>query len=155
MKTAALILTFCLTPFLITGGTYTGSLYQNMISNVSSTSVEPASMIRPGDSTAFAKVVIYRPDNQLSREYQIKTYQHAPFSLKKKEQMTLETPSNVLEIEVSATAHRSERFSFVLSKDKVHYFRVQDRNNYSGMRPFLEVIEVNETTYIKDGMRVN
>ena len=104
------------------------------------------------DTTPFARVVLYRPANQLSRKYEIKTDQHAPFSLKRKEIMALDTQSDKLEIEVSATGHKTESFSFRLSKDKVHYLRVQDRNNYSGMRPFLEVIEVTEATYLKDGV---
>jgi len=155
MKTAAFILTFCIPAFLITRGTYAGGLHQNVFSTLSGTTGEPSDLVSIADSTAFAKVVIYRPDNQLSRKYRITTDQHASFSLKKKEEMTLETQLNVLEVEVSVTAHKSERFRFVLSKDKVHYLRVQDRNNYSGMRPFLEIIEVNEATYIKDGMLVN
>jgi hypothetical protein len=153
MKNIAIIMTNCFTTLLISIVLTAGSLDQTIISTPSLTICEPSAVADPPDTVSFAKVVIYRPDNQLSRKYQIRTDQHAPFSLKKKEERTLEIPSNVLELEISATANRSERFSFVLSKDKVHYLRVQDRNNYSGMRPFLEIIEVAEDTYLKDGMR--
>ena len=106
------------------------------------------------DSTPFAKVIIYRPDNQLSRSYHFKTGLNHTFSLKKQQEMTMDAHSEVLELVVRATGHKSERQAFRLSKDKVHYFRVQDRNNYSGFRPLLEIIEVEEATYRKDMVRI-
>lgn len=102
------------------------------------------------DTLPFAKVIIYRPDNQLTRAYDFSTNLNDGFSLKKKGVKSIDAFTNVFEVSVSAFGHKRERFYFILSKNKVHYFRVQDRNNYAGMRPFLEVIEVTEEAYKKD-----
>lgn len=102
------------------------------------------------DSVPFARAVIYRPENQLTRSYHLSTNTNNNFSIKKKEAKTLEVFTNVLEVEVNASGHKTEQRAFALSPNKIHYFRVQDRNNYSGLRPFLEVIEVTEETYRKD-----
>lgn len=106
--------------------------------------------ITHSDSTVYAKVVIYRPDNQLTRKYRLNTNLKGAFEMARKEVVMMDAYSNSLEISVGAFGHKSERFSFVLSKDKVHYFRVQDRNNYSGFLAFLEVIEVTEETYKRE-----
>lgn len=102
------------------------------------------------DSTAFAKVVVYRPDGQLKHTYQLKTPQNDRFSLKKKTATTLDSFSSVFDISADAKGHQGKRYSFTLSKGKTHYFRVQDRYNYAALRPFLEVIEVTEETYKRD-----
>lgn len=102
------------------------------------------------DSVPFANVIIYRPGNQLKRPYNFQTTGNNSFSLKKNETKNLDVFSKDFEINVSATGHKTERFSFTLSNKKTHYLRVQDRNNYSGTRPFLEIIEVTEDTYKRD-----
>lgn len=102
------------------------------------------------DSVPFARVVIYRPENQLTRSYHLSANRNNKFSIKNKEAKTLDVFTNLLEVEVNASGHQTEQRVFTLSSNKIHYFRVQDRNNYSGLRPFLEVIEVTEETYRKD-----
>lgn len=102
------------------------------------------------DSIPYAKVVVYRPDNQLSRQYDLTTNLDGSFGMKQKEVKSMDAFGATFEVRVSAFSHKSESFSFVLSRNKTHYFRVQDRNNYSGTRPFLEVVEVTEEQYKKD-----
>lgn len=99
------------------------------------------------DSISFSTVILYRPDNQLSREYKISTNINGAFEMKKKEVIKIDANSNTLLISVDAVGHKKETFTFNLSQHKTHYFRIQDRNNYSGFRAFLEVIEVTEETF--------
>jgi len=102
------------------------------------------------DTTPFAKVIIYRPDNQLSRKYKVSNNTNGAFEIAKKEIRTIETNSNVFIISVDAAGHKKESYTFNLEKNKTHYFRIQDRNNYSGFRTFLEVIEVTEETFKRE-----
>jgi hypothetical protein len=102
------------------------------------------------DSIPFAKVIVYRPENQLSRKYKVSSNLNGSISLKRKEIATMDAFTNTFEVSVSAAAHKSARFSFPLSKNQVHYFRLQDRNNYAGFTPFLEVVEVTEATYNRE-----
>lgn len=102
------------------------------------------------DSLPYAKVVVYRPDNQLRRKYKIETNFSTPFELRRNEEFEIGALSGIFTIEVNASGHKKERFTFDLSPDKVHYFRIQDRNNYNGFIPYLEVIEVTEGTYKRE-----
>jgi len=102
------------------------------------------------DSVPFAKVVIYRPGNQLKRPYHFKVNSADGFSLNKNETKKMDVFSKDVEINVRALGHKAEQFSFALSGQKTHYLRVQDRNNYAGTRPYLEIIEVTEATYKND-----
>jgi len=68
----------------------------------------------------------------------------------RKEVIKIDAYSNIFLISVDALSHKKENFTFNLSQNKTHYFRIQDRNNYSGFRIFLEVIEVTEETFKRD-----
>lgn len=48
---------------------------------------------------------------------------------------------------ISAFGHTRGYFAHELSPNKVHYFRLQDRNNYDWFFPYLEVIEVTEEMF--------
>jgi len=72
------------------------------------------------------------------------------FSLGRREAKTLEAPAGKFTLAIDAFGHKPGRYTFILSGQKVHYLRIQDRNNYAGLRPFLEVIEVTEQTYEED-----
>ena len=102
------------------------------------------------DTIPYARVILYRPDNQLSRKYEVNTNTNGAFKMAKKEVRTLEVNSNVFIISMDAFGHKEERFTFNLVQNRTHYFRLQDRNNYAGFRPFLEVIEVTEETYKRE-----
>lgn len=102
------------------------------------------------DSIPFSTVILYRPDNQLSREYKISTNINGAFKMKRKEAIKLYAKSYTFLINVDAAGHRKESYTFNLIQNKTHYFRIQDRNNYSGFRPFLEVIEVTEETFRRE-----
>ena len=95
-------------------------------------------------------VVIYRPYDQLKRKYTIKSSGSPGFTLSRQEEKILQLTDNVFYIMVDAFGHKPANFEFKLEKDKIHYLRVQDRNNYSGTRAFLEVVEVSENTYRND-----
>jgi len=102
------------------------------------------------DSIPFATVILYRPDNQLSRKYKLSTNINGAFEMAKKEVVKIDAHSNTFLISVDAVGHKKETFNFNLSQNKKHYFRIQDRNNYSGFRAFLEVIEVAEETFKRE-----
>ncbi len=102
------------------------------------------------DTLPFATVILYRPDNQLSRKYRINTNIDGAFDLKKNEVVTMNADSNTFFIEVDATGHKKQAITFNLNQNKTHYFRIQDRNNYAGFLAFLEVIEVTEETFKRD-----
>jgi hypothetical protein len=102
------------------------------------------------DTLPFATVILYRPENQLSRKYRINTNINGAFDLKKNEVVTMNADSNTFFIKVDATSHKKETFTFNLGQNKTHYFRIQDRNNYAGFLAFLEVIEVTEETFKRD-----
>jgi hypothetical protein len=102
------------------------------------------------DSIPFAKVILYRPENQLSRKYKLTTNLNGSFEMGRKEVITMEAHSNTFNISVDAVGHKKAFFTFNLSQNKVHYFRIQDRNNYSGFYAFLEVIEVTEETFKRE-----
>jgi hypothetical protein len=102
------------------------------------------------DSLPTAKVVLYRPHDQLKRKYAVQATGQSAFSLARKEEKVFDTNAGKVTFSVDALGHRSGNFTFVLSTQKTHYFRVQDRNNYAGFQPFLEVIEVTEQTYRDD-----
>lgn len=102
------------------------------------------------DTLPFATVFVYRPDNQLSRKYRINTNIGRTFDLKKNEVVKMNAGSNTFFIEVDATGHKKQAFTFNLDQNKTHYFRIQDRNNYAGFLAFLEVIEVTEETFKRE-----
>ncbi|MCC7464797.1 MAG: hypothetical protein IT261_00925 [Saprospiraceae bacterium] len=107
------------------------------------------------DSMPVARVIVYRPDNQLSRPYKMNSNLGETFKIRRNGVIKLETSSGVFQGKVGAFGHNRGYFSHELSPNKVHYFRLQDRNNYQGFLPFLEVIEVSETTFrneILDGL---
>jgi hypothetical protein len=86
----------------------------------------------------------------LSRNYQVNTNIGGTFDLKKNEVVKMNAGSNTFFIEVDATAHKKQAFTFNLDQNKTHYFRIQDRNNYAGFLAFLEVIEVTEETFKRE-----
>jgi hypothetical protein len=98
----------------------------------------------------FAKVILYRPDNQLSRKYRLHTNIKESFNLARKEVVYMDAHTNTFKVEVSAVGHKDGIFTFKLTENKIHYYRVQDRNNYSGFRAYLEVIEVTEETFRRE-----
>jgi hypothetical protein len=102
------------------------------------------------DSLPFATVVIYRPDNQLLRKYKIHLAEHESFHLKRYQVKTLKMSTNQFAIKVGAWGHQGKRQDFELENQKVHYFRLQDRNNYGWLLATLEAVEVTESTYRKD-----
>ncbi|MBK8623542.1 MAG: hypothetical protein IPN79_17745 [Saprospiraceae bacterium] len=102
------------------------------------------------DTIPYATVFVYRPENQLSRKYRIKTNIDGAFDLKKNEVVKMNAGSNTFFIEVDATGHKKQAFTFNLDQNKTHYFRIQDRNNYAGFLAFLEVIEVTEETFKRE-----
>jgi hypothetical protein len=107
------------------------------------------------DSMPYARVIVYRPDNQLSRPYKMRSNLGETFKIGIKEAVTLEANSKLFHGNVGAFAHTRGYFSHELSPNKVHYFRLQDRNNYQGFLPYLEVVEVTEATFrneILDGL---
>ena len=108
-----------------------------------------ATMIKQ-DSNAYSTIVLYRPDNQLNRKYKINTNFNGAFEMNKKQVIKIDAKSNTFIISVDAVGHKKENFTFVLSPNKTHYFRIQDRNNYSGFRAFLEVVEVTEETFKRE-----
>jgi len=99
---------------------------------------------------ASASIIIYRPYDQLKRKYMVYTSEHGAFSLARQEAKTFENLAHNFTLTVDALGHKSGRYTFDLSSQKVHYLRIQDRNNYAGLLPFLEVIEVTEQTYKND-----
>lgn len=104
------------------------------------------------DSIHFATVILYRPDNQLTRKYKLNTNFKGAFEIAKKEAVKIDVHTDTIIISVDATGHKRETYTFILSQGKTHYFRIQDRNNYSGFQAFLEVIEVTEETFKRDEM---
>lgn len=113
-------------------------------------SLSSEAKLADNDSIPFARVILYRPDNQLSRRYKLSTNTNGTFDLTKGEFITIEAHSNLLMLSVQAVGHKKNSYTFDLSQDKTHYFRIQDRNNYAGFRAFVEVIEVTETTFKRD-----
>lgn len=107
-------------------------------------------MVTKNDTIPYATVFVYRPENQLSRKYRIKTNIDGAFDLKKNEVVKMNAGSNTFFIEVDATGHKKQAFTFNLDQNKTHYFRIQDRNNYAGFLAFLEVIEVTEETFKRE-----
>jgi hypothetical protein len=99
------------------------------------------------DSMPFARVVVYRPDNQLSRPYKMRSNLGETFQIGRKEVVKMAANAKLFQGSISAFGHNRGHFSHELSPNKVHYFRLQDRNNYSGFLPYLEVIEVTEETF--------
>ncbi|HAD14703.1 MAG TPA: hypothetical protein DCF33_19930 [Saprospirales bacterium] len=99
------------------------------------------------DSMPFAQVVIYRPDNQLSRPYKMRSNLGETFRIGRREAVKMEANAKRFQGSISAFGHTRGHFSHELSPNKVHYFRLQDRNNYAGFLPYLEVIEVTEETF--------
>lgn len=99
------------------------------------------------DSMPFARVVIYRPDNQLSRPYKMRSNLGETFRIGRKEVVKMAANAKLFQGSISAYGHNRGHFSHELSPNKVHYFRLQDRNNYRGLLPYLEVIEVTEETF--------
>lgn len=99
------------------------------------------------DSMPFARVVVYRPDNQLSRPYKMRSNLGETFQIGRKEVVKMAANATLFQGSISAFGHNRGHFSHELSPNKVHYFRLQDRNNYSGFLPYLEVIEVTEETF--------
>ncbi|MCB9245836.1 MAG: hypothetical protein H6606_05345 [Flavobacteriales bacterium] len=102
------------------------------------------------DSGSFARVIVYRPDNQLRRKYKINTNHGGYCELRRKQMVEIHAGSSTFTIEVNASGHKKEQFSFELKQGAVHHLRIQDRNNYQGFVPFLEVIEVSEATYRRE-----
>lgn len=102
------------------------------------------------DTIPFATVILYRPDNQWSRKYKLSTSISRAFEMSKNEMLKIDVQTNTFSISVDAAGHKKESFKFDLSQSKTHYFRIQDRNNYSGFLVFLEVIEVTEDTFKND-----
>lgn len=113
-----------------------------------------ASVGREKTDTLTSTIVLYRPDNQLSRKYYLTTNikGHGTMELGKNQEIVLHTNENQLMVGVSATAHKKQAFSFTLSPRTTHYFRIQDRNNFSGYKIYLEIIEVTPSTYKRDKM---
>jgi hypothetical protein len=97
-----------------------------------------------------ARVVLYRPYDQLKRKYTVNASGIGTFSLGRREAKTIEAATGKFTLTLDAIGHKSGRYTFTLSGQKVRYLRIQDRNNYAGLRPFLEVIEVTEQTYEDD-----
>lgn len=102
------------------------------------------------DSVPYAQLILYRPDNQLSRKYRLTTNLSGTLEIGRKETIRLQADANVLTIGIDAAGHKQEHFTFTLTQGQTHYFRLQDRNNYAGIRAYLEVIEVTEATYRRD-----
>lgn len=123
------------------------TLNQPIITNDCKTNI--ATIINQ-DSIKYSTIVLYRPDNQLNRKYKISTNINGAFEMSKKEVVKIDVNSNTFLISVDAVGHKKEYYTFVLSPSKTHYFRIQDRNNYSGFRAFLEVIEVTEETFKRE-----
>ncbi len=107
---------------------------------------------RKVDSIPYAKIIIYRPDNQMKRKYSLITPGHSKFKLGRKEAKTFDVYVGYFNVTVYAFGYDSKNYTFALSKDKLHYFRIQDRANHTGWLAFafLEVIEVTEGTYKND-----
>ncbi|MEZ4942218.1 MAG: hypothetical protein R3D58_15175 [Saprospiraceae bacterium] len=146
---------FCSIVFILlvcTGMVYGVSIRQNQIPGINSIfqNYNKLHLINRADSTVFAKVIIYRADNQLSRKYKINTNLNGAFEMARKEAISIDAYHDTFTVTVSAVGHKSERFVFNLTANKTHYFRVQDRNNYSGFRAFLEIIEVTEETFRRE-----
>ena len=125
-------------------------LFCSVLFDANATTQQPAPASVEHDSTTFAKVVIYRADNPLTRKYKLESNLNGAFTLEKKESKTIDASSQVFEVAVKAFWHTPKRYFFALSNGKTHYFRVHDRNSYSELAPFLEVIEVTEDTYKRD-----
>jgi hypothetical protein len=102
------------------------------------------------DSMPYAKVIVYRPDNQLSRPYKLRSNLGETLEIGRNKAVKLETNSKIFHGNVGAFGHNRGHFSHELSPNKVHYFRLQDRNNYRGFIPYLEVVEVTEETFRKE-----
>ena len=112
--------------------------------------VQKTTFKNSNNTEIFAVVILYRPYNQLSRKYKVNTNINGSFEIGRKEIVKFDAQSNSFLISVDAIGHKKEAFTFNLSQNKTHYFRIQDRNNYSGFRPFLEVIEVTEDTFKRE-----
>jgi len=104
------------------------------------------------DSTQYATVVLYRPDDQLSRKYKVHTNINGKFEVGRKEIVRLDAGTGTFQVSIDAFGHKKEAFLFTLTPGKVHYFRIQDRNNYAGARPFIEIIEVTEETFRRENL---
>jgi hypothetical protein len=72
------------------------------------------------------------------------------FRLGRSQAKTLEAASGKFTLSLDAIGHKRGRYTFILSGQRVYYLRIQDRNNYAGLQPFLEVIEVTDQTYEDD-----
>jgi hypothetical protein len=121
----------------------------NQIQNIC---VSDDSTLIKNDSVSFAKVIIYRPANALRGKCKLSTNINGHFKMKRREVLKLDAPSNTLNISVDAFSHKKERYTFNLTQNRVHYFRVQERPSSSGLAPFLEIIEVTEETFKRENL---
>ena len=128
------------------------SLFGNTLNQINTTSNNKtnATTWSNHDSIIYATIILYRTDNQLNRKYKINTNTNGAFEMTKNQVIEINAKSNTFLISVEAAGHKKENFNFVLSPNKTHYFRIQDRNNYTGFRAFLEVIEVTEETFKRE-----
>ena len=69
------------------------------------------------DTLTYSTVILYRPDNQLSRKYKISTNINGTFEINNKEVIKLDSKTNTFEISVDATGHKKETFTFNLPDD--------------------------------------
>lgn len=125
-------------------------LFCSVLFDANATTQQAAPASLEHDSTTFAKVVIYRADNPLTRKYKFESNLNGDFTLEKKESKTIDASSKVFEVAVKTFGHTPKRYFFELYNGKTHYFRVHDRNNYTELAPFLEIIEVTEDTFKRD-----